>query len=151
MKGIGKPVKVAVGCDHRGLKLKKHVLGLLDSTGHAYEDFGSYSEKSVDYPDIAARVSRAVAGGDFDRGILVCATGIGMCIAANKVAGIRAALCQDAFCAQRARQHNDANVLCLGALNGHDGVTEVVRAFLTTGFEGGRHQCRIDKMRDMES
>ena len=107
-------MRIAIGCDHRGLDLKQFIIKLLSQTEHSYEDFGGYTAEPVDYPDIARKVAEAVAGGDFDRGILICDTGIGMCIAANKVKGIRAALCYDAFSARRARQHNDANVLCLG-------------------------------------
>ena len=143
-------VKIAIGCDHRGLRLKKYILRLLAEAGHSYEDLGCYSEEPVDYPDIAQSVSQAVARGDFGRGILVCSTGIGMCIAANKVAGIRAALCCDAFSARRARQHNDANILCLGESNGQGKVAEMVEAFLDGEFEGGRHKRRLDKIRAME-
>ena len=143
-------VKIAIGCDHRGLRLKKYILKLLAEAGHSYEDLGCYSEEPVDYPDIAQRVSQAVARGEFDRGILVCSTGIGMCIAANKVAGIRAALCCDAFSARRARRHNDANILCLGDANGQGKAAEVVEAFLDGEFEGGRHKRRLDKIRAME-
>ncbi|MFC2020501.1 ribose 5-phosphate isomerase B [Chloroflexota bacterium] len=143
-------MRIAIGCDHRGLDLKQSVMSLVTEAGHNYEDFGAYSADSVDYPDIAQKVAEAVSGGDFERGILICGTGIGMCIAANKVNGIRAAQCYDAFCATRARQHNDANILCLGAEYGLDGVDEIVSTFLNTGFEGGRHQHRVDKIRTME-
>jgi ribose 5-phosphate isomerase B len=144
-------VRIAIGSDHRGLKVKQSVIKLLAQEGHTYEDFGSYTTDSVDYPDIADKVAHAVARGDFERGILICDTGIGMCIAANKVKGIRAALVHDAFTAQRARQHNDANILCLGTSGGQDKVREIVTTFLSTDFEGGRHQRRVDKIRAMES
>ena len=146
-------MRIAIGCDHRGLKLKQFVMKLLTGAGHSYEDFGSYTTDSVDYPDIARKVAEVVAEGSFDRGILICGTGIGMSIAANKVRGIRAAPCQDVFCARRSRQHNDANILCLGAdrKQGQDTVREIVEAFLTTDFEGGRHQQRLNKIRDMET
>ncbi len=142
-------MRIAIGCDHRGLNLKQSVMKLITEAGHSYEDFGCYTDDPVDYPDIAAKVAEAVTRGDFDRGILICSTGIGMCIAANKVKGIRAALCYDTFCARRARQHNDANILCLGAEK-RKRVSEIVNAFLTDEFEGERHQRRVDKIREME-
>ena len=108
-------MRIAIGCDHRGLKLKQFIMKLITEAKHSYEDFGGYTADPVDYPDIAQKVAKAVASGDFKRGILICDTGIGMCIAANKVKGIRAAPCHDAFSARRARQHNDANILCLVA------------------------------------
>lgn len=143
-------MRIAIGCDHKGLAVKKFVMKLLDAWGHSYRDFGCETAEPVDYPDIARVVGQAVAGGDFERGILICDTGIGMCIAANKINGIRAALCQDAFCAARSRQHNDANVLCLAGMRGQEQVTETVKAFLTTEFEGGRHQRRVDKIKALE-
>ncbi len=146
-------MRIAIGCDHRGLNLKQFVIKLIAEAEHSYEDFGCYTTDSVDYPDIAKKVAEAVARGDFECGILICSTGIGMSMAANKVKGIRAALCHDAFSARRARQHNDANILCLGAGEGQEQepVAEIVNAFLTYEFEGGRHQRRVDKIRDMES
>jgi len=143
-------MRIAIGCDHRGLDLKQYVIKLIAEAGYSYEDFGSYTADPVDYPDIAQKVAEAVAKDDFERGILICNTGIGMSIAANKVRGIRAALCHDAFSAQRARQHNDANVLCLGGEAGQDAVREILEAFLGTDFEGGRHQRRLDKIKAME-
>ncbi|MFC1897807.1 ribose 5-phosphate isomerase B [Chloroflexota bacterium] len=145
-------MRIAIGCDHRGLNLKQFVMTLIAGTEHSCEDFGCFTTESVDYPDIAKRVAEAVRGGDFERGILICSTGIGMSIAANKVKGIRAALCRDAFSAQRARQHNDANTLCLGVGEGQKQVpvAEIVNAFLAGEFDGGRHQRRVDKIRDME-
>ena len=146
-------MRIAIGCDHRGVNLKQFVIKLIAEAEHSYEDFGCYTTESVDYPDIAKDVAEAVARGDFERGILICSTGIGMSMAANKVKGIRAALCHDAFSARRARQHNDANILCLGAGEGQEQepVAEIVNAFLTYEFEGGRHQRRVDKIKDMES
>ncbi len=142
---------VAIGCDHRGLALKQLIMPLLKKASHSYQDFGCYSTDPVDYPDIAQKVGKAVATGEFELGILICSTGIGMSIAANKINGIRAALCCDVFAAQRARQHNDANVLCLG---GEDvdtkSVLEIVKTFLATDFEGGRHVPRITKIRALE-
>lgn len=143
-------MRIAIGCDHRGLELKKSVMKLLSEAGHSYEDLGCFATEPVDYPDIAKKVAEAVAAGNFERGILLCDTGIGMCIAANKVKGIRAALCHDTFSARRARQHNDANILCLGAAEGENELPEIINAFLTVEFEGGRHQRRLDKIRDME-
>jgi len=143
-------VRIAIGCDHWGVNLKQSVIKLLTDAGHSYEDFGCYTTESVDYPDIARKVAEAVARGDFERGILICYNGIGMSIAANKVKGIRAALCYNAFNACRTRQHNDANILCLGAEVEQEPVPEIVNAFLTGEFEGGRHQRRVDKIRDME-
>jgi len=143
-------MRIAVGCDHRGLEAKQFVIKLLTEAGHSYKDFGTYTTEPVDYPDIAKAVGDAVAKGDFDFGILICSTGIGMCIAANKVKAIRAALCYDTFCAQRARQHNDANVLCLGGEIGEDVMREIVYTFLGSKFEGGRHLRRVNKIREME-
>ncbi len=144
-------MRIAIGCDHRGLELKKFIMKLLDEMKHSYKDFGCYTADTVDYPDIAKIVAEAVARGDFDYGILICSTGIGMCIAANKVRGIRGALCYDAFSARRARQHNNANILCLGAEEGKARVPAIIEIFLTTEFEGGRHQQRLDKITAMES
>ena len=141
-------MKIAIGCDHRGIAIKDSVVKIVTEAGHTYQDFGCYSPDPVDYPDIAREVAEAVSRGDFDRGILICNNGIGMCMAANKVRGIRAALCYTAFNARRTRQHNDANVLCLGAgkEQKQDPIADILDAFLTTEFEGGRHQRRIKKM-----
>jgi ribose 5-phosphate isomerase B len=144
-------MNIAVGSDHRGLDYKKFVIKTLTDLGHKTNDFGSYSADSVDYPDIARVVCEAVTAAKFDYGILICGTGIGMSIAANKVKGIRAALCCDAFSAQRARSHNDANVICLGAERGEAGVKEILETFLSTQFEGGRHQRRLEKMSQIEN
>ncbi len=143
-------MRIAIGCDHRGLDLKQAVIKLITGAGHSYEDFGCYTTDPVDYPDIAEKVAEAVARGDFERGILICNNGIGMSIAANKVKGIRAALCYTAFNARRTRQHNDANILCLGAEVQQEPVAEIVNAFLNSEFEGGRHQRRVDKIKNME-
>jgi len=143
-------VRIAIGCDHRGLELKQFVIKLITEMGHSYQDFGSYTTDPVDYPDIAKKVAEAVASGEFECGILICDTGIGMSIAANKVKGIRAALCCDAFSACRARQHNDANILCLGAERGQEEVPEMVKTYLNTEFEGGRHLRRLNKIKAME-
>src|SRR4030042_5054317 len=124
-------MRIAIVCDHRGLELKQFIMKLLTEMGHSYEDSGGYTTDPVDYPDIAQRVAEGVASGNFDRGILICDTGIGMSIAANKVSGVRAALCYNAFTAGRARQHNDANVLCVGTKEEPETVREIVQAFLT--------------------
>ncbi len=141
-------MRIAIGCDHRGLGLKPLVIKLITEAGHNYKDFGCYTADSVDYPDIARTVAESVARGEFEHGILICGTGIGMSIAANKVNGIRAALCHDVFSARRARQHNDANILCLAAEKGQ--IPEIIEAFLTSEFEGERHSRRLDKIRAME-
>ena len=141
---------IAIGCDHRGMELKKKVIVLLTGAGHTYKDFGAYNADSVDYPDIAEKVAKAVVKGEADRGILICGTGIGMCIAANKVKGIRAAQCYDNFCATRARLHNDANIMCLGAEEPPKDLKEAVNTFLTQEFEGGRHQNRLNKISALE-
>ena len=145
-------MRIAIGCDHRGLNLKQSVIKLITEAGHSYEDFGCYTADPVDYPDIAQKVGEAVARSDFERGILICNNGIGMSMAANKVKGIRAALCYTAFNAHQTRQHNDANILCLGAgeEQEQEPASEIVNAFLTSEFEGGRHQRRVDKISDME-
>jgi len=143
-------MKIAIGSDHRGLELKQKVIKLVTDAGNEYKDFGAYSEARVDYPNIAEAVGKAVVSGQYDRGILICGTGIGMCIAANKVKGIRAGLAVNEFMALRSRQHNDANILCLGAENDESQLAQMVKAFLTTQFEGGRHQARVDEMTSME-
>ena len=143
-------MKIAIGSDHRGLELKQKVIKLVTDAGNEYKDFGAYSEARVDYPNIAEAVGKAVVSAQYDRGILICGTGIGMCIAANKVKGIRAGLAVNEFMALRSRQHNDANILCLGAENDESQLAQMVKAFLTTEFEGGRHQTRVDEMTRME-
>ena len=144
-------MRIAIGCDHRGLELKQLIIRLITQLGHSLEDFGGYSDESVDYPDIAKKVAEVVATDDFARGILICDSGIGMSIAANKVKGIRAALCHDTFSAQRARQHSDANILCLAAAQGQAAIPQIVETFLTYEFDGGRHQRRLDKIKAMEA
>jgi ribose 5-phosphate isomerase B len=141
---------IAIGCDHRGLETKQLIMRLVTEAGHEISDLGAYTTDPVDYPDIAKEVAGAVAGGDFDHGILVCNTGIGVSMAANKVKGIRAALCCDAFMARRARQHNDANILCLGTELAPEVAADIITAYLTTDFEGGRHQRRVNKITDLE-
>jgi ribose 5-phosphate isomerase B len=143
-------VRIAIGSDHRGCHLKELVFRVVTETGHQYHDFGCYTEDAVDYPDIAMLVGGAVARGEYDRGVLICGTGIGMCIAANKVKGIRAAQCHDVFTAQRSRRHNDAQICCLAAEEGRGRVPATLEAFLTTDFEGGRHVARINKIKAIE-
>ena len=143
-------MRIAIGCDHRGLEVKQFIIKLVSGAGHNYEDFGTYTADPIDYPDIARKVAEAVAGDSFDCGILICDSGIGMSIAANKVKGIRAALCHNAFLAERARQHNDANILCLGVRGEQAKLPEILDAFLNTDFEGGRHQKRLDKIKALE-
>ena len=144
-------MRVAIGADHAGFSLKEDIKGLLAGLGIDVEDVGTGSSESVDYPDFAARVARGVAGGVFDRGILVCGTGIGMAMAANKIAGVRAAPVTGLEGARLSRQHNDANVLTLGArITAPALALDIVRTFLETPFEGGRHQRRVDKVTDLE-
>jgi ribose 5-phosphate isomerase B len=143
-------VRIAIGSDHRGCKLKELVMKLLIEEGYDYHDFGCYTEDAVDYPDIAVQVAEAIVRGEFERGILICGTGIGMCIAANKVRGIRAAQCYDAFTAKRARLHNDAQICCIAAEEGKARVASILEVFLNTQFEGGRHVARIEKIKKIE-
>jgi ribose 5-phosphate isomerase B len=142
---------VAVGSDHRGIEYKKFVIRCLTELGLESKDFGTFSTEPVDYPDIAASVGKAVVAGQCNFGILICGTGIGMSIAANKVKGVRAALCCDDFAAERARLHNNANIICLGAERGETGIKAVLETFFSTQFEGGRHQRRLEKMSEMEN
>jgi len=141
-------VRIAAAADHAGFRLKERLVALLRSEGHEVDDLGtSCAEQSVDYPDFAASVARAVTCGEAELGLLVCGTGTGMAIAANKQRGVRAAACTDCFSARMARAHNDANVLALGERVIGSGVAEeVLHAFLTTRFEGGRHQQRVAKI-----
>jgi ribose 5-phosphate isomerase B len=143
-------MRIAIGGDHRGCALKADVMKILAKEGYEFQDFGCYTEDSVDYPDIAVQVAKAVANGEFERGVLICGTGIGMCISANKVRGIRAAQCYDAFTAKRARLHNDAQICCLAAEAGKARVASILETFLTTEFEGGRHIARVEKIRKIE-
>ena len=145
-------MRIAIGSDHRGRQLKQAVVPLLEEMGHQWEDIGCHGSDPVDYPDVAEKVARSVAKGEADHGLLICGTGIGMSITANKVTGVRAALCSDPFSARMARQHNHANVLCLGgALLGEWLAREIVTAYLSSGFEGGRHARRVDKISHLEN
>jgi len=145
-------MKIAVGSDHAGLALKDEIKKTLAEAGASVEDLGTQSSESSDYPDFARAVGEAVASGRADSGVLVCGSGIGMGIAANKIAGVRAAVCHDTVTARLAREHNDANVLCLGArLLDPALARDMVRVWLAARFEGGRHARRVDKIRALES
>lgn len=145
--GVGGVMKIAVGNDHRGVGVKLRLVGLLNELGHEVSDLGANSQASVDYPDFAIPVAEAVSSAKVERGILICATGHGMCIAANKVAGVRAANCRDVIDAELSRRHNDSNVMCLSAdLIGEEQIERMVRTWLTTDFEGGRHARRTEKI-----
>lgn len=145
-------MRVALGADHAGVHLKDAVRSLLESRGVEVTDLGTNGTESVDYPDFAASVARAITTGDSDLGILACGTGIGMAIAANKFDGVRAASVVDVESARLAREHNDANVLALGArVTAPETALEIVRTFLDTPFAGGRHQRRIDKITTLEN
>ena len=137
---------VAIGCDHGGFELKQEVLKFLEQKGIEYKDFGCYSTASVDYPEYARKVAHAILDGTCDKGILICGTGIGSSIAANKIPGIRAALCTDCFCAQATREHNDANILAMGGrVVGPGLATKIVETFLETPFSNDeRHIRRIN-------
>ena len=140
-------MKIAVGCDHGGLHLKQEIKELLSTLGHEVEDFGTHSTESCDYPDIAEPVAHAVVDGTADRGILICGTGIGISIAANKIKGIRAALAHNEFTAKLSRLHNDANIIALGArVLGDSLAIACVETFINTEFEGGRHARRVGKI-----
>ena len=144
-------MKVAVASDHGGINIKNEIISLLKELGMEYEDFGCECETSVDYPDYALPVAEKVAKGEFDRGILICGTGIGMSIAANKVKGIRCALCHDVFSAKATREHNDTNVLAMGErVIGPGLAREIAKTWLTTEFTGGRHERRIEKLPNMK-
>jgi ribose 5-phosphate isomerase B len=145
-------MKIAAGSDHAGYAAKEHLLRWLGERGHAVDDLGTNGNSAVDYPDYAGRVGRAVAAGDAQLGLLICGTGIGMSIAANKIVGIRAAHCTDSYQARVARQHNDANVICLGArVSGLGAMEDTLESFLGHAFEGGRHAARVEKIRRLET
>ena len=144
-------MKIAVACDHGGLALKYVLLEYLKKNGYEIMDFGTCTAESCDYPDFVLPAAEAVASGECERGILVCSTGIGVSIAANKVKGIRCAHCHDTYSAKYTRLHNDANMLAFGQKIIGDGLMlEIVETFLNTEFEGGRHQRRIDKIKAIE-
>ena len=144
-------MKVAIGADHGGYRLKEDIKGLLEDLGVDYKDFGTHSTEAVDYPDVALPVAQSVADGLFDRGILICGTGIGIGIAANKVKGIRAALVHDTFSAHACREHNDANILTMGErVIGSGLARDIVTIWLATDFECGRHERRVEKIMTIE-
>lgn len=144
-------MKIAVASDHRGYHLKEKVIALLKAKGHDVTDEGPPTDESVDYPDFAALVASKVSNGQVDRGILICGTGLGMAIAANKFARVRAAACVDEVTAELSRRHNDLNVLCLsGDLLSSRSTERLVEIWMDTEFEGGRHQRRLDKILEME-
>lgn len=146
-------MKISVASDHRGFEFKKRVMKMLTEMGHTVEDFGVMSSaESVDYPDFGLKASRAVGTGECDRGILICGTGIGMSLVANKVKGVRAALCHNLYTVEMSRRHNDSNVLCIGAdvVDG-DLLEQKVKLWLDTPFEGGRHARRVEKIMEVEN
>lgn len=144
-------MNVAVGADHAGHATKEHLKSVLEGLGHRVDDVGTHGPDSVDYPDFAFGVGERVADGRAEAGLLVCGSGIGMSIAANKIPGVRAAVCTDPYSASLARRHNDANVLCVGARISGPGLLEaIVEGFFGVPFDGGRHARRVDKIRDRE-
>jgi ribose 5-phosphate isomerase B len=144
-------MKIAIGCDHGGFELKNEIINYLKSENYEVKDFGTYSTDSCDYPDVALPVAEVVAAKEYEFGILICGTGIGIGIAANKVPGIRAALCSDTFSAHATREHNNANILTMGQRVVGTGIAlDIVKTFLSSKFEGDRHQKRIDKISEIE-
>ena len=142
---------LAIGSDHGGYELKQAVMKRLAERGVEYRDYGTYSSESCDYPDFGEAVGRAVASGECERGIVICGTGIGISIAANKVRGVRCALCGDCYSAEMTRRHNDANILAMGARVLGEGLAlKIVDTFLDTGFDGGRHTRRVEKLAAIE-
>lgn len=142
---------LAIGSDHGGFELKNHIIKHLEEKGIEYKDYGCYDEKSVDYPDIAQIVCNSINNGECERGILICGTGIGISIAANKIEGIRAAHCHDVYSAQMSKRHNNANVLCMGGrVIGSELAFLIVDSWLDAEFEGGRHAARIAKIHALE-
>lgn len=142
---------LAIGSDHGGYELKCHVIKHLEEKGIEYKDFGCYDEVSVDYPDIAKAVGEAVVSGECENGILICGTGIGISMAANKIKGVRAALCSDVYSATMTKVHNNANIICMGGrVIGRELAFMMVDAWLNAEYEGGRHQARIDKIHALE-
>ncbi|MBR1753899.1 ribose 5-phosphate isomerase B [bacterium] len=142
-------IRLAIGSDHGGFSLKQEVMKHLDELGIEYKDFGTYNKESCHYPVYAKAVAKAVASKEFDRGILICGTGIGISIAANKVKGIRASLCSDTYSARLTRNHNDSNILCMGErVLGVGLALDIVDAWLNAEYEGGRHQTRLDMLEE---
>ncbi len=144
-------MRIAVGSDHRGYEVRAKLVDLLQRLGHEVVDVGTFSGEAVDYPDIAAQVAGKVSRHEADRGILICGTGLGMCIVANKFTGVRATPCHDDLTAEMSRRHNDSNVLCLSAdLLGERIIDRIIETWLSTSFEGGRHARRVDKIAQIE-
>jgi ribose 5-phosphate isomerase B len=144
-------VRIAIGADHAGFRLKEHLKRTLQRLGHSVEDCGTHSEESIDYPPICFAVARAVAEGRAERGVVLGGSGQGEQMAANKIAGVRAALCNELYTARLSREHNDANVLAMGGrIVGFGLADEIVALWLKTPFEGGRHQRRIDQISEVE-
>lgn len=145
-------MRIAIGSDHRGFAVKGKIVALLKRLAHEVDDLGAHSSDAIDYPDVAAEVARRVSTAQAERGILICGTGLGMCIAANKFRGVRAATCHDDLTAEMSRRHNDVNVLCLSAdMLGERLIDRMVEIWLTTEFEGGRHARRVQKITDLET
>ncbi len=145
-------MKVAIGCDHAGLEMKNAITPLLEDLGIKWQDFGTCSSESCDYPEYGEKVSAEVSEGRMDRGILICGTGIGMSIVANKFPGVRAALCSEDYSAKMSRMHNDANILVLpGRIINSATAQDIIKIWFKTDFEGGRHQRRLDKITAIES
>ncbi|WP_244833696.1 ribose 5-phosphate isomerase B [Clostridium sp. BJN0001] len=144
-------MKIAIGCDHGGFNLKQEIIKYLESENYEVKDFGTNSTESCDYPDYALPVAESVSKGEYEFGILICGTGIGVGISANKVPGIRAALCSDTFSAHATREHNNANILTMGERVVGPGLAlDIVKTFLSSEFQGGRHTRRIDKITEIE-
>ena len=144
-------MKIALGCDHGGYELKEYIITVIEKMGHEAADFGCHSLDSCDYPDFGAAAAKAVAAGECDMGIVVCTTGIGISITANKVKGIRCAHCADCLQAEMTRKHNNANMMAIGAgFTGKNMAERMVQAFLSTEFEGGRHERRVNKIMELE-
>ena len=145
-------MNIVMGSDHRGVEIKRRLTALIRSMGHEVLDIGTDGAESVDYPDFAYEVAKRVGKREMERGLLICGTGIGMSMAANKVRGVRAAACHDVLTAEMSRRHNDANVLCLSAdLVGEDQMIQIIRIWLETPFEGGRHARRVEKIARIEA
>ncbi len=145
-------MKIAVASDHRGVRVKGQILAQLTDMGETALDFGPSDDKSVDYPDYAAKVGAGISSGDIDRGILICGTGMGMCITVNKFRGVRGVSCHDDVTAEMSRRHNNANVMCLSAdMLGDKLLNRIVEIWMKTDFEGGRHQRRLDKISEIEA
>ena len=142
-------MNISIGCDHGGYALKEHIKTYLEKQGHTLLDCGTYSTESCDYPDFGKAAAQAVADGRCERGIVICTTGIGISIAANKVRGVRCALCSEILSAEMTRRHNNANMLAMGAgMIGQNAAERIVDVFLSTEFEGGRHERRVNKLED---